>query len=323
MAGQREYVLANGEVVYLRTAPIDPSDIFRGDYVSLNYEAASLSAKVWRGDREARVIRRGDKVYAALGFDAGGLAIVQYLSDAAPAEGAYIAGHVASAFTPRQRNGVIQVTYGIERYYVQQGRGVEIEARRGKRDGLQVPMEVAVALGPGGVSVIKDYRWSRLGVLLEVVRSPARRQPNGTVADPEAPLSPKLRITLRNVSEMPLAIADPGPHCGFVLEGVEQWARQSYVPVERGCGSAALGREAVHLLQPGESYAAEFDLSEPDWYVTTGGKTDEVAKLAQFDRFRLVYKSPEPARLADRDLARQLWLGSLPSRAFNAAGFVD
>ena len=323
MAGQREYVLANGEVVHLRTAPIDPRDIFRGDYVSLNYEAAWIASEMWQGDGEAKRIPSGEKVYAALGRDAGGLAVVESLGEAPPETGPYIAGRVIGAFVPRQRHGVIQVKYGIERYFVQQGRGLEIEARRGDRDEVQVPMEVAVALGPGGVSVIKDYRWSRLGVLLEVVRAPERQRQDGTVADPGAPLSPKLRVTLKNVSDAPLAVADPGPHCGFELLGVRHWARQTYEPVDRGCAVAGVGAEDVHVLQPGESYAAEIDLSEPEWYVTAGGKTDEVGKLAQWDRFRLVYNAPDPARLAMPELAGKLWLGSLPSRAFNAAGFVD
>jgi uncharacterized membrane-anchored protein len=37
MAGEREYILRRGKVIYLRTAPIDPRDLFRGDYVRLNY----------------------------------------------------------------------------------------------------------------------------------------------------------------------------------------------------------------------------------------------------------------------------------------------
>ena len=38
MAGEREYILKNGKLIHLRTAPVDPRDLFRGDYVRLNYE---------------------------------------------------------------------------------------------------------------------------------------------------------------------------------------------------------------------------------------------------------------------------------------------
>ena len=42
MAGEREYILRNGKIIYLRTAPIDPRDLFRGDYVRLNYEISRI-----------------------------------------------------------------------------------------------------------------------------------------------------------------------------------------------------------------------------------------------------------------------------------------
>jgi len=38
----RQYWVATGEKVLLRTAPVDPRDIFRGDYVSLRYDISTL-----------------------------------------------------------------------------------------------------------------------------------------------------------------------------------------------------------------------------------------------------------------------------------------
>ena len=38
----RQYWVATGERVLLGTEPVDPRDIFRGDYVTLNYEISSL-----------------------------------------------------------------------------------------------------------------------------------------------------------------------------------------------------------------------------------------------------------------------------------------
>ena len=35
---ERETVSRTGTVVYLRTAPVDPRDVFRGDYVQLSYD---------------------------------------------------------------------------------------------------------------------------------------------------------------------------------------------------------------------------------------------------------------------------------------------
>lgn len=45
MIGYRAYWTATGERVVLRTAPVDPRDLFRGDYVSLSYEISRLNCE--------------------------------------------------------------------------------------------------------------------------------------------------------------------------------------------------------------------------------------------------------------------------------------
>ena len=42
MAGEREWVVRTGRTVFLRTAPVDPRDVMRGDYVRLNYEMSRV-----------------------------------------------------------------------------------------------------------------------------------------------------------------------------------------------------------------------------------------------------------------------------------------
>ena len=48
IAGQREWILRTGRTVWLRTAPIDPRDVMRGDYVRLDYEVAHVSRALWK-----------------------------------------------------------------------------------------------------------------------------------------------------------------------------------------------------------------------------------------------------------------------------------
>src|SRR4051812_5639562 len=40
------YTLLNGEDIVLQTKPLDPSDLFRGDYVTLQYEAEEVPIKL-------------------------------------------------------------------------------------------------------------------------------------------------------------------------------------------------------------------------------------------------------------------------------------
>ena len=49
MAGKREFILATGERVFLRTAPIDPRDPFRGDFVRLRYDISTVAPGKIRG----------------------------------------------------------------------------------------------------------------------------------------------------------------------------------------------------------------------------------------------------------------------------------
>ncbi|MEO8719153.1 MAG: hypothetical protein ABI423_13130, partial [Burkholderiales bacterium] len=212
--------------------------------------------------------------------------------------------------------GHFLVKYGIEQLFVEQGSGLDIEKRRGGRGDLQVPMEVEVAVSPSGTALIRGYRWSHLGVKLEVLRRPAARIRAANAPVPEGPLSPKLRITLANASDAPLSVADAGEHCAFHLVPVA-WTGQAYPPVGQACGDAPEARAIT--LAPGESYSVELDLSEPRWYVVANGKPLEIGALPGFPQFRIEYRTPDPAPAG----AGPLWRGRLASQAFNASGAID
>jgi uncharacterized membrane-anchored protein len=72
MAGEREHILRYGRIINLRTAPIDPRDLFRGDFVRLNYEISRISAQELPTDEFSR-IEKGEKVYVSLKESSNGL----------------------------------------------------------------------------------------------------------------------------------------------------------------------------------------------------------------------------------------------------------
>src|SRR6185436_16903307 len=78
--------------------------------------------------------------------------------------------------TDRSWDGRVAVRYGLEAYFRQQGKGQELEQSR-QRDGIQVPLEMEVAVGPGGLAVLKGHRWSALGIGLDLETAPDP-QPN-------------------------------------------------------------------------------------------------------------------------------------------------
>jgi uncharacterized membrane-anchored protein len=317
MAGEREWIFRTGEVVHLRTAPVDPRDLFRGDFVRLQYELNRVRPSEMGAALKSAKRKRHDVVYTALRPAGEGLFEAAGTTLEAP-EGLYIKGRIDRHWRFGTRGNSAFVKYGIEQYFVEQGAGKAIERRRGDRDDLQVPMEVEVAISGSGKAVIRDYRWSKLGMRIEMMRAPKPR--NRNEPPPEGPLSPKLKLTLANVSQQPLALADPGNSCGFSLV-VAEWVKNEYLTADQSCAAAKTETTDLITLSLGETYVAELDLAEPRWHVRDGDAVVEMGALNNFTQFRIEYQAPP---LVDGAEANNLWQGGrMPSRAFNANGFVD
>jgi uncharacterized membrane-anchored protein len=322
MAAEREWIFRSGSIVYLRTAPVDPRDLFRGDFVRLQYEINSVRPEhVDPALAAANDRRRHEVVYTLLRPAGEGLYEAAGTSTAKPKEGLFIRGRTEDQWRLGWRGaGHFFVKYGIEQLFVEQGSGLAIEARRGTRDGLQVPMEVEVALSPSGTAVIRGYRWSRLGMKLEMTRRPAPRRPNAP--PPEGPLSPKLRLTLANASDAEIAVVDFGEHCAFRLVPAE-WMPDAPRPSQaEACVTAKPTAASVITLSPGATHSVELDLAEPRWHLLKDGKPVEIGALPGLAMFRVEYHAPEPGALP-AEAAPTLWRGRIASQAFNANGIVD
>lgn len=313
MAGEREYILDQGKVIHLRTAPIDPRDLFRGDYVRLNYEISRIAADRLSGAENVQQVRKGDKLYAGLKEGSNGLFELVDARFEKPEDGLFLAGRISNHYPSLRPGNPIWVDYGIEAYFVEQGKGRDMEKRQGSRTGVQVPLEMAVAVSASGKAVIKGYRWSPLGIGLRVLRSP--QQAGGTT-------SATVRLTLANASDEPLAIVDLPDDCSFSLEPVP-WAKQRWVPERNSCGPSLPADADVDILAPGQEKSVDLDFSRDRWLVTAGGKVSQIGALERTEQFRVVYRPPDEKdcrHLQRRDL---IWHGYLPSRVFHGQGQID
>jgi len=69
MIAYKQYWLARGERILLRTVPVDPRDIFRGDYVQLRYEITNLDLDKLNANES---FNTGEKIYIILEKDSDG-----------------------------------------------------------------------------------------------------------------------------------------------------------------------------------------------------------------------------------------------------------
>ena len=313
---ERESVARSGTPVYLRTAPVDPRDIFRGDYVTLSYAINRIPLGLVDEAIKAQENSEGIRVYAALSVDARGVAQVTGLH-AEPPAGLYLRGRTSRDWRFMAGDQEIAVKYGIEKMFVEQGTGLAIEERRGSRNGWQTPMEVRVAVGSNGIGVIRDHRWSPLSARLEVLNPP---EPGDRSQQP----SPRLRFSIRNDGDTPVALINPGTDCAFELLAV---GGQSLSMLDDECATVTAREADLILLGKSEVYAREIDLAQPRWHVRLRVGDDElfsgeIGKYTGWQQFRLRYRVPEAAA-ALVSPNTPLWMGVIDSAAFNNRGRVD
>ena len=318
LAGRREYIAHTGRTVYLRTAPIDPRDVFRGDYVRLRYEISSVPfAKA-----SAEVIDRykkntqGATVYALLSVGEDGLAEVASLAADRPA-GFFLKGELASSGEAGWSRGAVPVRYGIESYFMEQGRGADIERMRGSRTTVQVPMEMEVAVAGDGTAVLRGHRWSTLGI---GITSLTTRQ-TGTVPRRK---SAEFRITLLNNTKQPMALVSMPGYCSMTLEPVPGSVDQApEVPQKPFCAELRPTQNDVFVLEAGSMGYVDIDLSDPDWNVIYQGKVQEPGELPWHERFRIVYHPPDAEACAGLPEPKNIWHGRIATAQFHGRGNID
>jgi uncharacterized membrane-anchored protein len=162
MVADRALILRNGAPVRLQTQPVDPRDLFRGDYVILNYRISFVAP-----DRisNGASFRRGQPVWVEVSAstDRPASIIMAYAAKPrdVPAGHVVLAGTVedASACLPmegtntglcnRERPPGLRVNYGLESYFVPEGEGRAIEVLPSSR------VEILAAVTADGRSAIR------------------------------------------------------------------------------------------------------------------------------------------------------------------------
>ena len=138
----KEYALRTGEKVLLKTIPIDPRDLFRGDYIVLRYEISNLNLDNFE-NKDLNATENGF-LYISLKKEGKYWNTNNVYKDR-PNE-LSIKGRI------KYKNGRnIEIEYGIESFFVPEGEGRELERHRNSRE-----LDVGVSVDRFGNAVINN-----------------------------------------------------------------------------------------------------------------------------------------------------------------------
>lgn len=149
LVGKYYSIAVGGTPVTLKTAPVDPTDLFYGDYVILRYEISRIQASAVEHDFSPGT--SSDHVYVLLEkkgqpyYEATGV----FQKKPVPKEGQVILKAKLNYYSARE--GVFDLQYGIERYYVEENTGQKYE----QSQNLSL---VDIRVSKGGEAVIEQLR---------------------------------------------------------------------------------------------------------------------------------------------------------------------
>jgi uncharacterized membrane-anchored protein len=152
MIYDRQAMLNASRVVTLKVVPVDPRDIFRGDYVVLNYDISRLEPPKLDGDD---TFTYGEPIFVTMRQQAGAWVPVAIAHKPFAVRGDVPIRGTIESFDADDAGKArsVSITYGIESYFVPEGTGhaIEAEARQGD-------LSVDAAIDPTGRAAIKAIR---------------------------------------------------------------------------------------------------------------------------------------------------------------------
>ncbi|MCI4665752.1 MAG: GDYXXLXY domain-containing protein [Neomegalonema sp.] len=172
MLWERIAILRSDTVITLKARPVDPRDIFRGDYVILNYAISrhSVMAISDAKPERPRIKRRAaprpsQRPWVILVKKESDWAVAKIQAkrpsalpkDSVALRATYVGRfqrrHAATETTPARVETIHNIQFGLERFYVPEGVGRELETKIGA---ARVTVDIAIA--PDGDAGVKALR---------------------------------------------------------------------------------------------------------------------------------------------------------------------
>lgn len=145
--------LITGKEIVLRTVPIDPRDLLRGDYVVLNYSFNRLGLDSIKNDIHGERYKFGDELYIELEQKDNYYEPVGLWKN--PPENKTFMKVIVKHFYGADTYGFASLSGGIESYYTDSETARALERNAG---GVSAITEVYVMIAPDGQARIKDVK---------------------------------------------------------------------------------------------------------------------------------------------------------------------
>lgn len=136
--------IARGDEIVVHAMPVDPWDLFRGDYITIEYGFSRIKSP---GAGMLNEFKAGSPVFVVLSKSGGTWVMSRVVKEPCPLASGQIGlkGRVKYA-----SDDEITVHYGLERVYIEEGRGRQLSDNAG--------FEVKLVVDRGGHGVIKEVR---------------------------------------------------------------------------------------------------------------------------------------------------------------------
>lgn len=149
MIWDREKILATGKEYKFETAPVDPTDPFRGKYIVLQYKENSIIL-----ESDANWVS-GEAIYVILKNNPSGFATISGISKEKPASSVdFVEAKVA--FVTGNRNKTVNISYPFDRFYMEESKAYDAEQEYIKSQMDTTKTTYALVSIKNGKAVLKD-----------------------------------------------------------------------------------------------------------------------------------------------------------------------
>ena len=146
MIADRAMLLKNGAEIRLAVVPVDPRDLFRGDFVILSYDISRIASNAVTGDDS---FTYQDPIYVTIaqGTEGWRATAIDHTAPEGAAPGTVLRGTVmdldaGGACTDVKDCWVYAIDYNIEQFFIPEAAGGELDKLRNEK---RVSVDVAVS----------------------------------------------------------------------------------------------------------------------------------------------------------------------------------